>query len=87
MDAYSLRIKASAAKELEAVEPLRTRQRLVSRIRALAREPRPPGSQKLAGDPERYRIRQGRYRVLYTVDDEGRTVEVVGVAHRREAYR
>jgi len=56
----------------------------VSRIRALAETPRPRGSQKLAGDQERYRIRQGAYRVVYSVDDEARVVEIVKIGHRRE---
>jgi mRNA interferase RelE/StbE len=84
---YSVRIKRSAARELEAVEPRSIRVRIVSRIHALSREPRPRGSQKLAGDAERYRLRQGAYRVVYSVDDPARVVEVVKVGHRREVYR
>jgi len=53
----------------------------------LAKAPRPPGSQKLAGGSERYRLRQGAYRILYSVDDEARVVEVVKIGHRREVYR
>jgi mRNA interferase RelE/StbE len=84
---YSVLIKTSAAKELEAVEPRGLRIRIVSRIRSLARAPRPSGSQKLAGESARYRIRQGAYRIVYSVDDEGRIVEVVKIGHRREVYR
>jgi mRNA interferase RelE/StbE len=84
---YSLLIKTSAAKELEAVEPRAVRARIASRIEGLAQTPRPRGSQKLAGDAERYRIRQGAYRVVYSVDDERRTVEVVKIGHRRDVYR
>jgi mRNA interferase RelE/StbE len=84
---YSILIKTSAAKELDAVEPRAVRVRIVSRIQALARTPRPAGSQKLAGDEERYRIRQGAYRVVYTVDDEARAVLIVKIGHRREVYR
>ncbi|HXI58673.1 MAG TPA: type II toxin-antitoxin system RelE/ParE family toxin [Polyangia bacterium] len=60
--------------------------RIVERIQALAVAPRPPGSEKLSGE-EKYRIRQGNYRVLYEVDDAARKVTVVRVAHRREVYR
>jgi len=59
----------------------------VSRIQSLAETPRPRGSQKLAGDQERYRIRQGAYRVVYPVNDEARVVEIVKIGHRRELYR
>jgi mRNA interferase RelE/StbE len=84
---YRIFIKTSAAKELEAVEPRVARARIASRIQGLAQTPRPPRSQKLAGDEERYRIRQGPYRIVYSVDDETRVVEVVKVGHRREVYR
>ena len=87
MAGYSVLIKTSAAKELEAVEPRGLRSRIVSRIQALARAPRPPGSQKLAGESERHRIRQGAYRIVYSVDDERRIVEVVKIGHRRDVYR
>jgi mRNA interferase RelE/StbE len=60
---YSLLIKASAAKELEAT-PKKDRTRLAARIGGLATTPRPPGTEKLSGE-EKYRIRQGDYRILY----------------------
>ena len=87
MASYSVRIKTSAAKELEAVEPRAIRVRIVARIQGLARSPRPTGSQKLAGPDERYRIRQGSYRIVYSVDDARRVVEIVKIGHRREVYR
>jgi mRNA interferase RelE/StbE len=83
--AYSVLIKKSAAKELEGV-PKKDREKLVSKIQALANNPRPPGSEKLAGD-DKYRIRHGVYRVLYEVDDATIVVVVVRLAHRREVYR
>jgi len=60
--------------------------RVTERIRGLAQNPRPSGSEKLSGQ-DRYRIRQGDYRIVYAVDDETRTVEVVKIGHRREVYR
>jgi mRNA interferase RelE/StbE len=63
------------------------RVRIVARIQALASTPRPHGSRKLAGEEERYRIRQGAYRIVYTVDDAARVVEVFKIGHRREVYR
>jgi mRNA interferase RelE/StbE len=74
---YEVRIKTSAAKELEAVEPRSLRARIVARIRSLGANPRPRGSQKLAGDLERHRIRQGAYRVVYAIDEEARVVAIV----------
>jgi mRNA interferase RelE/StbE len=79
--AYRLFIKPSAAKELDEVEPKKLRQRLVRAIEALEAEPRPAGGSDL------YRIRQGDYRLVYSVDDRGRIVLVVRVGHRREVYR
>jgi mRNA interferase RelE/StbE len=84
---YSVLIKTSAARELERVEPRSMRVRIVSRIQALARTPRPAGSQKLAGEPERYRLRQGAWRIVYSIDDAARVVEVFKIGHRREVYR
>jgi len=83
--AYSVLIKRSAAKELDTV-PKKDREKLVAKIQALATNPRPPGSEKLAGD-DKYRIRHGVYRVLYEIDDATIVVVVVRVAHRREVYR
>jgi mRNA interferase RelE/StbE len=82
---YSLFLKPSAVKELEGL-PLAQRRRIVTRIRGLASEPRPHGSEKLSGE-EKYRVRQGTYRVLYTIDDEAGEVVVVKIAHRRDVYR
>lgn len=86
MASYSVRIKRSALKELETVGTKADRRRIVERIRALAQDPRPIGAQKLSGR-ERYRLRQGRYRILYTIHDDILTVQVVRIAHRRNVYR
>ena len=87
MAGYRLLIKPSAAKEIEALDQKRDRQRIVNRIAALASEPRPKGSEKLAGAEGRYRIRQGEFRVVYAINDTNQTVEIVKVGHRREVYR
>jgi mRNA interferase RelE/StbE len=83
---YRIFIKPSAAKELEAVGTKRDRTRLVTKIRSLAIDPRPPGLQKLTGS-EKYRVRQGSYRVVYSIEDDRLVVTVVRVAHRRDVYR
>ncbi len=85
MASYSLFLKRSAANELEAV-PLKDRRRIVGRIQALAAEPRPPGAQKLSG-AEKYRVRQGDYRILYTIDDTERSVVIVKIGQRGDVYR
>jgi mRNA interferase RelE/StbE len=74
--AYSLLIKSSAAKELDAAGSKADRQRIIQRIQALAEDPRPQGPEKLAGYVNRYRIRQGRYRIIYLIDDERREVTI-----------
>ena len=80
-------MKASAAKEIDAIGQKRDRQRIVRRIRTLAGEPRPPGCEKLVGGPERYRVREGRYRIVYTIEDDRLVVWVVKVGHRKDVYR
>ena len=86
MARYSLRIKKSARKELEAVAAKADRRRIIKRIESLADNPRPPGSQKLSGR-ERYRIRQGQYRILYTIEQQVLIVHVIKIGHRKDVYR
>lgn len=85
MASYSLLIKRSAAKELEHLSA-KDRRRIAAKVQALAAEPRPPGAERLSGQ-EKYRIRQGDYRVVYAVDDSIETVTVVRIGHRRDVYR
>jgi mRNA interferase RelE/StbE len=82
---YKVLIKPSAAKELENI-PLRDRRRVVAKIESLAHNPRPPSCERLTGH-EQYRIRQGNYRILYTIDDPVLIVVVIRIGHRREVYR
>ena len=86
MESYSVRIKRSAVREIESIPTKKDRQRVVARIRALANDPRPQGCQKLSG-AEKYRVRQGRYRIVYSIEDDCLVVMVVRVAHRRNVYR
>ena len=86
MAQYRLLIKASAAKELRAIPNKRDRQRIVKRILGLESDPRPPGSQKLSGR-ERYRIRQGHYRIVYGIEKDELVVFVVKIGHRKGVYR
>ena len=85
MASYKLLIKRSAAKELEQLPP-KVRRRVASKIEGLANAPRPSGVEKVSGQ-EKYRVRQGDYRVLYAIDDNAHTVTVVKIGHRRDVYR
>jgi mRNA interferase RelE/StbE len=81
---YSVLIKRSATKEIEALPP-KDRRRVVARIQALAQNPRPPGCEKLTG-ADKYRLRQGDYRILYEIVDRDLIVTVVKVGNRRDVY-
>jgi mRNA interferase RelE/StbE len=82
---YKVLLKRSAAKELEGLPP-RVRRRIASKIDGLGTTPRPPGVEKLSGQ-EKYRIRQGDYRVVYAIDDDAQTATVFKIGHRRDVYR
>ncbi|MGP0069515.1 MAG: type II toxin-antitoxin system RelE family toxin [Isosphaeraceae bacterium] len=83
---YEIELKPSAAAEL-AKFPRKVRERIAARINALTAIPRPPGSKKLEGEDETYRIRVGDYRILYQVRDEVLLILVVRIAHRKDVYR
>ncbi len=85
MAGYRLFIKPSAAKEIETL-PKQDRRRIVAKITALARDPRPPGCEKLSAH-DQYRLRQGNYRILYEIQDADLIVVVIKVGHRRDVYR
>lgn len=85
MESYRILLRKSAAGELDRLAG-KGLERVVRRIQGLAAEPRPRGSEKLSAQ-ERHRVRQGHYRIAYSVDDEAREVVVVKIGHRGEAYR
>ena len=87
MGKYRVLIKKSAAKELEAIAGKKDRERITQRIQALADNPRPPGVEKLSGISEKYRIRQGDFRILYEIQDDVLAVFVVRIGDRKEVYR
>ena len=86
MGKYKVLIKPSAVKEIEAIPQKKIRQQIVRRIQQLTKNPRPAGVVKLSGR-NRYRIRQGVYRIVYSVEDEALVVYVVKVGHRKDVYR
>jgi mRNA interferase RelE/StbE len=81
---YAVRIKRSAEKEMDRLSA-RVFERVSRALLSLEQEPRPRGCRKLRGS-EQYRLRVGVYRVLYTIADAQRVVEVVAVGHRRDVY-
>ena len=85
MGSYKLLIKPSAVKEIEAI-PRKDRARIVQKIQGLSGNPRPYGCEKLSGE-EKYRVRQGWYRAVYSIDDQTREVLVVKIAHRKDVSR
>jgi len=85
MAAYKVHFKASDEKDFATI-PKKDVKKILKRIDALAENPRPRGSEKLTGR-ERYRMRQGLYRIVYSIQDDELTVWVVKVGHRKEIYR
>lgn len=85
MAVYSIFFKESVRKDLESI-PSSDLIRIIERISRLAENPRPQGCEKLSGQ-EKYRLRQGIYRIIYSIQDSELTVWVVKVGHRRDVYR
>jgi len=85
MAVYRVFFKRSVEKDFATI-PKKDLEKILHRIEKLAETPRPSGCEKLTGQ-ERYRVRQGRYRILYSVQDDELMVWVYKVAHRKNAYR
>ena len=85
MAGYKLFFKKSVQKDFDAI-PKKDLRRILNRIKALAENPRPVGCEKLTGQ-ERYRLRQGRYRIVYSIQDDALTVWGMKVGHRKHIYR
>ena len=85
MVSYSIEIKKSATKEMVKL-PKPHLQRIIEKIQSLSTNPRPEGCKKLSAD-EKYRIRVGNYRILYTIEDNQLIIYVVKIGHRKDVYR
>jgi mRNA interferase RelE/StbE len=85
MAVYKLFFKKSVQKDFDTI-PKKDLKRILSRIKTLAENPRPSGCEKLTGQ-ERYRLRQGQYRIVYSIQDDELTVWIVKVGHRKDIYR
>jgi mRNA interferase RelE/StbE len=85
MAAFRVFFKRSVEKDF-AIIPIKDVKRILNRIKMLEEDPRPPGCEKLTGQ-ERYRLRHGRYRIVYSIQDDELTVWVAKVGHRKDIYR
>lgn len=85
MAAYKVYFKKSVEKDFKGI-PKKDLGKIITKIGGLADEPRPQGCEKLTGQ-EKYRLRQGRYRIVYSIQDKKLTVWVVKVGHRKDIYR
>jgi mRNA interferase RelE/StbE len=85
MGAYRVYFRASVEKDFASI-PKGDVKKILQRIKTLSENPRPSGCEKLTGQ-ERYRVRQGRYRIVYSIQDKELTVWVVRVGHRKDIYR
>ena len=85
MAGYKIFFKKSVEKDFKSI-PKNDLKKILDRIEALGENPRPQGCEKLTGQ-QKYRLRQGRYRILYSIQDDDLTIWVVQVGHRKEIYR
>ncbi|HPJ97202.1 MAG TPA: type II toxin-antitoxin system RelE/ParE family toxin [Syntrophales bacterium] len=85
MAGYEIYFKEPVEKDFRTV-PKEDLKKILQRIEALSDDPRPPGHEKLTGQ-ERYRVRQGLYRIIYSVQDKELTIWIVKVGHRKDVYR
>ena len=85
MAPYEIVFKKSVSKDLKKI-PKKDVLKVLKVIRSLAENPRPPGVKRLSGQ-ERYRLRQGDYRILYAIEDDKLVITVVKVGDRRDVYR
>jgi mRNA interferase RelE/StbE len=86
VEAYTIDARPRVRKALRQLDPA-VRKDVVAKMRALAADPRPPGTEPLRGYSPWLRVRAGDYRIIYAIDDQARVVTVASVGHRREVYR
>ncbi len=83
---YTIEFSRAAEKQFSDISPVE-RKKIAKRIEKLQEDPLPPGHEKLKGSEDMYRIRQGDYRILYSILGKKLVVLVVKIGHRREVYR
>lgn len=84
--AYSILLAPPAERQLKALAEA-TQKRIVTRLKTLQHNPRPQGVKKLTGEDDLYRIREGNYRIIYTIRDKELVVLVVKIGDRKDVYR
>ena len=85
MVVFEILFKESVWKDLRKV-PKTHLKKILSRIEKLKDDPRPIGCEKLTGQ-ELYRVRQGKYRIIYSIQDNEMTIWVIKIGHRSSVYR
>jgi mRNA interferase RelE/StbE len=83
---YEVLLERRAERDLKTL-PAEVFHRIIPRLKALAEDPKPPGSRKIVGSKSDWRIRIGDYRVIYEIKEQAKAVKVMRIRHRKEAYR
>jgi mRNA interferase RelE/StbE len=86
MASYRITLKRTAIKDLRSL-PKNMLGRVQALLDKLSTEPRPRGTAKIQGEENMYRLRLGDYRIIYTLDDSTRTLDVLFIRHRRDVYK
>jgi len=86
MSRYSIFLKPSAIKDLRPI-PADVQRLIKGRLMRLADDPFPPDCKKLSDNDSMFRVWQGKYRIIYTVDIQNHSITILAIEHRREAYR
>ena len=84
MAEYKIYFKKSVCKDFRPI-PKKDLKKVLKVIESLSKNPRPPGCQKLSGQ-EKYRLRQGQYRIIYSIQDDEISIWIVKVRHRKDVY-
>ena len=83
---YEVLLERRAERDLKKL-PGKVFHRIIPRLKALSDNPKPSGCRKITGSKSDWRIRIGDYRVIYEIDERAKTVKVMRVRHRKDAYR
>ena len=86
MELYKIEWKRSAAKELEKL-PKDAIAGVLKAVEQLTVNPYPPGARKLVGSQHSHRLREGSYRIIYTISSSSLTIEIIRVGHRKDVYK
>ncbi len=84
--AYHVQLLPAVVKQLGKL-PRKTQERITEELAKLADDPRPRLHRKLTARQGEYRVRVGDYRIVYTIDDPRRIVEIGIIADRKDVYR